>query len=239
MEFWFLSFHVSNNSRCLGLTGGKVPSCSSRAVPFPSCLWMWCTLKLGVLKQFYTLGLACKVIQSCVFLFAFTRGRFRLWARVQEDDLIVNSQPSSLPHGDSHCAPAMPLSDKHWKNCKSEVGAVGFWKLSLPKSGKKKTTVCVKTKKQTPGWYQSFNPSTTGARNYGLFKTEFIKIEVLINLLRNLYSPIAAQHNVGKFGYNREYSCAQLFISSASAELQEVLALSWAHQFMREELPQA
>lgn len=115
MEFWFLSFHVSNNSRCLGLTGGKVPSCSSRAVPFPSCLWMWCTLKLGVLKQFYTLGLACKVIQSCVFLFAFTRGRFRLWARVQEDDLIVNSQPSSLPHGDSHCAPAMPLSDKHWK----------------------------------------------------------------------------------------------------------------------------
>lgn len=73
----------------------------------------------------------------------------------------------------------------------------------------------------------------------------------------SLYSPIAAQHNVGKFGYDRqalwwisdpeqvqglnktlqeakEYSCVQLFISSASTELQEVLALSWAHQLMRE-----
>lgn len=72
-----------------------------------------------------------------------------------------------------------------------------------------------------------------------------------------LYSSIAAQNNVGKFGYDRkalwwisdpeqvhglnktlqkarEYSWAQLFISSASAELQEVLALSWAHQLMRE-----
>lgn len=76
-----------------------------------------------------------------------------------------------------------------------------------------------------------------------------------MNLLMNLYSPIAAQHNVGKFGYDRwalwcisdpehglnktlqearQYSCVQLFISSASAELQEVLALSWAHQLMRE-----
>lgn len=73
----------------------------------------------------------------------------------------------------------------------------------------------------------------------------------------NLYSPLAAQHNVGEFGSDRqalwcisdpeqvhalnktlqearEYSCVQLFISSASAQLQEVLALSWAHQFMRE-----
>lgn len=72
-----------------------------------------------------------------------------------------------------------------------------------------------------------------------------------------LYSPIATQHNVGKSVYDRkalwwvsdpeqvhasnktlqearEYSWAQLFISSASAELQEVLALSWAHQLVRE-----
>lgn len=152
----FVISNVSNNSRCLGLTQGKAPSCSSLSCPIPSCLWMCHPLKLGILKQFYSLGLACEVIQSCVFLFAFQGKAQILSSWYRENDFTVNSHPVEIPTMSLQCFFLINIRKIANQRC-------GILKALTHKKTKKKRTVCVsarrKSKHQALINHLIYNPS--------------------------------------------------------------------------------
>lgn len=105
----FVISNVSNNSRCLGLTQGKAPSCSSLSCPIPQLSLDVSPTQNGYFEAVLQSGFGMwSNSKLCISLCISGEG--------SDSELVVQGKWFHCkfpPHGDSHHVPAMLFSDKY------------------------------------------------------------------------------------------------------------------------------